>query len=127
VIGAQAGRLQLVLEKAFKPLAYIERAVIEPIDCSFEAIVSRDRLLPLCRPKSPEPPQPQVIVQPDPALNTTLKTIEVKLDRIAVNTAPPEKPAEKESATEMSPVIAALVVLGTIVLGFVIYFGTQKG
>ena len=67
-----------------------------------------------------------MIVHSDPAINRKLDTIQEKLDQIAGYTAPTEEPSEQPEEG-FSPLLAGLVVLGSVIGGFVIYFGTQKG
>ena len=72
-----------------------------------------------CRPKTPQ--QPRVIVQSDPSVSR-------KLDVLIQNTTPlPPKPEEKDEPRSTSPLIMFLVIGSAVVLGFVVYFGTQRG
>jgi len=87
--------------------------------------------LPFCRPRNPMPrpaPAPSVIVHSDPAIGRTLSSIDGKLDVVIRNTAAPrsEDPnAAKQRA--VNPLVAVLIVLGSAVLGFVVYFSAQRG
>ncbi|HLA86363.1 MAG TPA: hypothetical protein VJL29_16375, partial [Thermoguttaceae bacterium] len=77
-------------------------------------------LLPLCKPRETRP-APQVIIQADP----NLRDINRKMDTVIVNTTPPAPDTDDASQEATSPVVLALVIGGAVVIGFVVYFGTQ--
>ncbi|HBO45329.1 MAG TPA: hypothetical protein DD670_15650 [Planctomycetaceae bacterium] len=77
-------------------------------------------LLPLCRPRMPEPPPaPQIIIRPDPHT----ESIDRKMDLLIEQK---QEAAEREQADEASPVLLFLVIGGCVVLGIIVYFATQK-
>jgi hypothetical protein len=151
VIGSQAGRLHVVLAAACGPLdaaPQSERVAAMPpgpdaestrpleavpqvprtelvTDVACERCLG-GRLFPL-RPQPTPTPAPQVIVQGDPEARGALQRIDNKLDQIVRNTAasPPQPAADDRRG--VSPLIAGLVVVAAVVIGFVVYFGAQKG
>ena len=85
-------------------------------------------LVPIIRPVQPkQPPQinvqpatPQINVQSDPAVGQALQ-------QIAVNTAPPLEPEQPpEPEKQMTPLLAGLVILGSVVAGLFLFFKTQS-
>jgi len=126
VIGTQIGRLLLVLNRAVDQSPADMQVASSQLAPTIRQAPTENRLLPFCRPG--ETPSPQVIVQSDPNVGRALQSIEIKLERIVSNTTPPAGPIEPaRQAGDVSPLAAALVVLGCVVLGFVIYFSAQKG
>ena len=140
VIGVQAGRLHLVLAQAVprpegpqvaSPSTPRPLVPVTMPGCPGGGLFCRPRQPPPAPSPAPPPlpapsPGPQVIVHSDPAINRRLDTIQEKLDQIAGYTAPAEEPSEPPEEG-FSPLLAGLVVLGSAVGGFGLYFGTQKG
>jgi hypothetical protein len=138
VVATQCGRLHLFLAQTFgvtqqssgivaaKPASRNsspQRKVSPPHIQTKRPVelVARTPLLPLCRPRTPEPtPAPQIIVRPDPYT----RSIDRKMDLLIEN-----KQQQKEAAkrhTGANSLIVFLVVGACVALGFIIYFGSQK-
>ncbi len=120
-LGTQGGRVHAILGRSIKQLAG------RPFPFGGRLVPVR----PIIRPVQPRTPsQPQVIVQSDPAVGEALQSIGGNVARIAENTDPgrvdntePGRVDPVNAAGRMSPLLAGLVVLGSAVLGFVIFFG----
>lgn len=133
--GAQGARLHLMLEEVTQTglrekikermLGGAAKKMLPPLPQMTRP--ERAPLMPLVpiRREPPRPePQQQVIVNTDPAVIPAIDRAGDTLVQIEANTRPPVTP---EKPAEMSPLLAGLVVLGSVVLGFIFFFKTQEG
>jgi thioredoxin 1 len=146
VVGVQAGRVHALLDATAPP--YEQRAIVQrnptpprqgplvPVppncppgcDCaSMPGTVARPESIGQIFGRKPIPQPPQVVVQSDPEVRQALGNIDAKIGTLVEQRQSQEKAADKAKPEEASPLIAGLCILGAVVLGFVIYFGTQKG
>ena len=151
VVGVQAGRVHRVLDeavpeqveqKSLVQLAAFQRRPTPPLPDTSHSVQPLAPLVPVpamqgdaARQESigqilgrkPIPQPPQVVVQSDPEVRRALGNIDAKIGTLVEQRQPPQQmPAESTTSEEPSPLIAGLCILGAVVLGFVIYFSTQK-
>jgi thioredoxin 1 len=138
--------------KAFVFLAAIERHPTPPLPAPTEEVAPLVPIQPNCPPgcdcaarpgtsaqaesarqifgRKPIPQPPQVVVQSDPEVRQALGNIDNKIGTLIEQQRPKppqQAPSEEPPQEEPSPLVAGLCILVAIILGFVIYFGTQKG
>ena len=127
VVGTQAGRLHQVLTAAMEKLPVQQQAMTEAAE--EKCLPWRRPLVTLPQPVPQPAPAPSVVVQGDPRVGVSLQSIDAKLGVIVANSRPAEVPKpEPEAAPQgLSPLLAGLAILGSAVLGCVVYFAAQKG
>lgn len=152
VVGVQAGRVHRVLDeavpeqieqKAFVLLTAFQRKPTPPLSGPSRSVQPMAPLVPVPTVPSdvakqesigqilgrkPIPQPPQVIVQSDPEVRQALGNIDAKIGVLVEQRQESQQvPVEKPKPDEPSPLIAGLCIFAAVVLGFVIYFATQKG
>lgn len=135
VVGTQVGRVHRFLRRVLRGKTRPRRPDLTQNQYQKTpplVPVPQAGLLPICRPRNPDPtppptpPAPEIIIQQDPALAAGINRINASLDQINQNTqpSPPEDPAPIDA--DPKPLGILICIAGALVAGVMLFYVAGK-